>query len=128
MQCFRLEGEKSRLCQLVYQNSRHAIDDQTGEQFARIFSSLNKLDLRRSVLTDEAVARFIQVIAEKDTEKGLSTDRLDLTGCSFSKTSLEEFEEINKRKGISLVLLGAFDDIENANRGECRCRCFRCFS
>ena len=94
-------------------------------------------------MTDEAVARFIkvkleltlsgcevsvsgQVIAEKHTERGLSTDRLDLTGCSFSKASLDEFDEINKRKGSSLVLLGAFDDIETANRGGCRCRCFRC--
>ena len=63
---FSLQGDKNRLCQLVYQNSRHAIDEQTGEQFARIFSSLNKLDLKRSVVTDEAVARFIKVKALND--------------------------------------------------------------
>ena len=63
---FSLQGDKSRLCQLVYQNSRHDIDDCYGEQFARIFSSLNKLDLKRSVVTDEAVARFIKVKALND--------------------------------------------------------------
>ena len=56
-----LQADKHRLSQLIYQNCRHAIDDQIGEQFARMFSSLNKLDLKRCVLTDEAAKRFVKV-------------------------------------------------------------------
>ena len=67
----------------------------------------------------------MQVIGEKEVERGisLSLDKLDLTGCSFSKSSLEDFDEINKRKGSCLVLLGAFDDREVTDRRGC----FRCF-
>ena len=71
----------------------------------------------------------MQVIGEKEVERGLSLslDKLDLTGCSFSKSSLQDFDEINKRKGSCLVLLGAFDDIEVTNRRVCGCfRCFYC--
>ena len=120
----RSDRDNSRMTELVFQSSRHAIDQQAGEQLARIFSALNRLDLRRSVLTDEAVHSFIKVICERKTEKGM--EKLDLTGCGFSKSSLEEFEEINRRKGSSLVMVGAFDDIESAKRGVSVSGCWRC--
>ena len=96
-----------------------------------MFSSLQKMDLKKCSLSDETVKHFIKILNEKDNSveiiknrkmsekdgsiekihntKDYCIEKLDLTGCSFSKTSLEELEDLNRRRG-NIVLFGAFDD------------------
>ena len=125
---FRVQKDKHRLRSLIFQNSRSSIDYQTGEQFARMFSSLQKMDLKKCSLSDETVKHFIKMLNEKDNsveklhnEKDYCIEKLDLTGCSFSKTSLEELEDLNRRRG-NIVLFGAFDDATHDSRS---CMSFR---
>ena len=119
---FRVQKDKHRLRSLIFQNSKSSIDYQTGEQFARMFSSLQKMDLKKCSLSDETVKHFIKMLNEKDNsveklhnEKDFCIEKLDLTGCSFSKTSLEELEDLNRRRG-NIVLFGAFDDATSDSR------------
>jgi len=111
----RTQKGKYRLRNLIFQNSKHPIDYQIGEQFTRMFSALQKLDLKKNTLTDDTVKLIAKSFNERELVK---LEKLDLTGCSFSKSSHEEFEEINRRNG-NIIQFGAFDDMPSTSTGFC---------
>lgn len=119
-----VENKKSRLVNLVYQNSKYSIDQNTGEQFAEMFPSLLRLDISMSQVTDEAVRIFLAALNEQtDPEFVPKLDRLDLSGCSFSEYAAEIFEDINRKKGAELILFKCNDVV---NDKDSRSRCSYC--
>jgi hypothetical protein len=121
----RLRREKRRMVHLIYQNSKYAIDEQVGEQFSLMFPSLQKLDLRRCQLTDEAVRKFLLAFSDKEPDHVSSIEKLDLTGGSFSQSALEDFDEINRRMAKNIIVFKAFD-VQSENQTNSFCSCFRC--
>ena len=121
----RHQREKRRLVHLIYQNFKYAIDDQVGEQFSQMFPSIHKLDLRRCPITDEAVRKFLQAISNTEPNCTSTIEKLDLTGCSFSKSALEDFVEINRRKASNIIVFKALD-VKNDDESRGFCSCFRC--
>ena len=119
-----VENKKNRLVNLVYQNSKYAIDQQQGEQFAEMFPSLYRLDLSMCQVTDETARIFLAAVSEQsDPEFVPRLERLDLSGCSFSEYAAEIFEDINKKKGTELVVFKCNDVI---NDKDSRSRCSYC--
>jgi phosphate uptake regulator len=110
---------------LIYQNSKYAIDEQVAEPFSQMFPSLQKLDLRRGQITDEAVRKFLQAFSDKEPDHVSSIEKLDLTGCSFSQSALEDFDEINRRMAKNIIVFKAFD-VQSENHTGRFCSCFRC--
>ena len=121
----RLRREKRRLVNLVYQNAKYAIDEQVGEQFSQMFPALQKLDLRRGQITDEAVRKFLQAFSDKEPDHVSSIEKLDLTGCSFSQSALEDFDEMNRRMAKNIIVFKAFD-VQSETQTGSFCSCFRC--
>jgi hypothetical protein len=115
--------QKKRLVTLIYQqegNSKFLIDDTTGQQFADMFRSLQRLDLGRCTISDGAVRHFIGALSDPDMPL---LDRLDLTDCSFTQSGAEEFTDINRRRGADVVVFNELDESMNRNS---ICSCFRC--
>ena len=80
-----------------------------------MFSALQKLDLKKNTLTDDTVKLIAKSFNEREIVK---LEKLDLTGCSFSKSSHDEFEEINRRNG-NIIQFGPFDDMPSTSTGFC---------
>ena len=119
-----VENKKSRLVNLVYQNSKYAIDQNTGEQFAEMFPSLLRLDISMSQVSDEAVRIFLAALNEQtDPEFVPKLDRLDLSGCSFSEYAAEIFEDINKKKGAELIVFKCNDVVNDKDSSRCSYCC-----
>ena len=100
---------------MIFQNSKYTIDAETGEQFARLMACLKRVDLKRNTLNDEAVRNILKTFSDK---KGICIERLDLTDCSISRASHNQFQEVNKRKG-NVIQIGAFDDLSFTSEKSC---------
>jgi len=119
-----IRRDNCRIVQLAYQNSKHTIDENSGEQFAKMFCKLQKLDLRRSQISDEAVEKFLEAFGHKEGHNVSVLERLDLSGCNVSRASVLEFHEINRRKAIDLIVFKALDlSSEKKKNGCCFKRC-----
>ena len=100
---------------MIFQNSKYTIDAETGEQFARLIACLKRVDLKRNTLNDEAVRNILKTFSDK---KGIRIEKLDLTDCSISRASHNQFQEVNKRKG-NVIQIGAFDDLSFTSEKSC---------
>merc|ERR1711892_735961 len=119
---FEIRRGNCRIVQLAYQNSKHTIDENSGEQFAKMFCKLQKLDLRGSQISDEAVEKFLEAFGHKEGNNVSILEKLDLSGCNVSPASVQDFHEINRRKASDLIVFKAIDlGIENTGK---RCCCF----
>eukprot|EP00092_Neocalanus_flemingeri_P005491 GFUD01005921.1.p1 GENE.GFUD01005921.1~~GFUD01005921.1.p1 ORF type:complete len:1477 (-),score=243.09 GFUD01005921.1:84-4514(-) len=112
---------KCRIVHLAYQNAKHTIDENAGEQFAKMFLKLHKLDLRGSQISDEAVEKFLEAFGYKEPHNTSTLEKLDLSGCNVSQASVLDFHEINRRKASDVILFKALD--LNTNKRKC-CGCF----
>ena len=91
---------------------------------AKMFCKLQKLDLRRSQISDEAVEKFLEAFGHKEGHNVSVLERLDLSGCNVSRASVLEFHEINRRKATDLIVFKALDlSSETKKNGCCFKRC-----
>ena len=111
-----------RLTHLTYQNSKHAVEEATAEQFSRMFLKLQRLDLKHSQLTEEAALQLVRGL-DRHIEPQIAIQRLNLIGCNLSLTISKQFEEINQQSSSTLVLFRAYEAETRYRRG---CTCFTC--
>ena len=100
---------KCRIVHLSFQHSKHPIDENTGGQFAKMFSKLQKLDLSGSQISDEAVEKFLEAFDYKEPTNISVLEKLDLSGCNVSQASVLDFHEINRRKLSDVIVFRALD-------------------
>ena len=79
-----------------------------------MFERLKRLDLSRSILSEEVVNCFVSAISSK----GNLLQKLDLTGCTLTKASILELEEYNKKSG-HIIILGHIDDLSTSSASIC---------
>jgi len=113
---------KTRLTHLVYQNAKYAIDQPIGEQFAEMFPCLTRLDLSMSQISDEMVRIILAAFSDQDPEFIPTLEKLDLTGCSFTESAVEIFEEINRSRASDLIVFKPQDVVELDKEDESCCR------
>ena len=118
---FEIRRGNCRIVQLAYQNSKHTIDENSGEQFAKMFCKLQKLDLQGSQISDEAVEKFLEAFGHKEGSNVSILEKLDLSGCNVSQASVQDFYEINRRKASDLIIFKALDVNVEKRRKPCCC-------
>ena len=74
-----------------------------------MFPSLQKMDLRKCPISDEAVRKCLQAFSDKEPDHVSRIEKLDLIGDSFSQSALEDFDEINRRMAKNIIVFKAFD-------------------
>ena len=88
-----------------------------------MFCKLQKLDLRGSQISDEAVEKFLEAFGHKEGNNVSILEKLDLSGCNVSQASVQDFHEINRRKASDLIIFKALDlSVEKRSK---RCCCFK---
>lgn len=112
---------KRRLVHLIYQNAKYAIDQHIGEQFAEMFPCLIRLDLSMCQISDEMVRIILAAFSDKDPEYRPTIEKLDLSGCSFTESAVQIFDEINRRRASDLIVFKLQDvvDIDKENAAAC---------